>query len=173
MIANGFSRALVEISSDLSFSRKQSQIIPTPEIKILVVRLYIQIFQFLGHAMKWYQSFKNRVRAMLNKDFYDAIIEDKVADMKNLVVQIKQEAGIESQKDIKKISTDLEELRLEQRAGNNRLADQHANSNFDIMSKLGQVQEDIEKLLELGECSQRLFIASGQRILLAQGNHLR
>ncbi|KAF7502672.1 hypothetical protein GJ744_005285 [Endocarpon pusillum] len=166
-IANGFSRALVEISSDLSFSRKQSHIIPTSEIKILVVGLYIQIFQFLGHAMKWYQSWKSRFKAMLNRDFYDTNIEAKVASIKGLVTRIRQEAGLECQKDIKKIAADVAELL---HAENHRVADQWANSEVNVTAKLSQmIDEKFEKLLTVGHSSKSLFIAMGQNIILAQG----
>ncbi|KAI2464414.1 hypothetical protein F4781DRAFT_72887 [Annulohypoxylon bovei var. microspora] len=52
-IAEGFSRALQEISRDLDFVRRGTRMCNTTEMKGHVVSLYREVFAFLCYTMKW------------------------------------------------------------------------------------------------------------------------
>jgi hypothetical protein len=99
-IAEGFSLALAQISSDLKFSQRQNQIFTNPNMKRLVTLLYIKYFQFLCHAMKWYSSSKMRFRKAFNQKFYDDEVAKKVDKIKSIVQEIVQEARLETQQTV-------------------------------------------------------------------------
>jgi hypothetical protein len=96
-IAEGFSRALMEISANMMFGQRQGAIYPTPAIKQLVVKLYIKYFQFLYGAMTWYQSKFKRFKAAFNQKFYTDEVQKKVTKIKEIVNEVIQEASLETQ----------------------------------------------------------------------------
>ena len=93
----GFSRALVEMSDDLQFVQRQGLVHPTPQMKKLVVMLYLKYFRFLCHAMDWLTSRSKRFKAALNQNFYNRQVEEKVVEIKSIVAKIQQEASLQTQ----------------------------------------------------------------------------
>ena len=110
-IAEGFSQALVEISEDLGYVGRGSRISNTPEMKRAIVKLYIQVFNFFGHAMTWYSSRFNRFKASVNAKFYDKTVLKIVGEIKRLVGLVKQEADLATQERVSDTSQQLTEVR--------------------------------------------------------------
>ncbi|KAI0178876.1 hypothetical protein GGR52DRAFT_278194 [Hypoxylon sp. FL1284] len=94
--AQGFSEALADLSSDLSFVGKNIKIPDSPEMKRCVVNLHAEVFEFLCHAMKWYQSPRRRLRQSFNANFYDENVRKRVKKIQRLVQQVNREAEFET-----------------------------------------------------------------------------
>ncbi|KAI0126483.1 hypothetical protein BJ170DRAFT_694947 [Xylariales sp. AK1849] len=106
-IAEGFSRALAEMSADLIFVRNSTTISTSANMKHLVITLYVQVFKFLCEMMTWYQSAGKRFRASFNSRFYDKKIDERVHDIKLLVKRVEQETSIETQRQVKTTGQDV------------------------------------------------------------------
>ncbi|KAK8128973.1 hypothetical protein PG984_010081 [Apiospora sp. TS-2023a] len=93
-MADGFSRALQDISRDLNFVRRGTQLFNSAEMKSLVVLLYKDVFAFLCHSMKWYSSPKHRFWTSLNNRFYDKNVEQRVKGIQGLVQRVRDEMSL-------------------------------------------------------------------------------
>lgn len=93
-MADGFSRALQDISRDLNFVRRGTQLCNSMEMKGLVVLLYKEVFAFLCHSMKWYSSPKHRFWTSLNNRFYDKNVEQRVKGIQGLVQNVRDEMSL-------------------------------------------------------------------------------
>jgi hypothetical protein len=106
-IAEGFSRALAEMSADLSFVQDSTSISNTAKMKQLVVALYVQVFKFLCEMMKWYASAGKRFKSAFDSRFYDKKIDKRVQEIKLLVKRVEQEASLATQRQVKTTGQDV------------------------------------------------------------------
>ncbi|KAK8052307.1 hypothetical protein PG993_003692 [Apiospora rasikravindrae] len=90
-MADGFSRALQDISRDLNFVRRGTQLCNSAEMKGLVVLLYKDVFAFLCYSMKWYSSTWNRFRTAFDNRFYNKNVEQRVKGIQDLVQRVRDE----------------------------------------------------------------------------------
>ncbi|KAI1460022.1 hypothetical protein F4805DRAFT_454962 [Annulohypoxylon moriforme] len=109
-IAEGFSRALQEISRDINFVRRGTRMCNTAEMKSHVVLLYREIFAFLCYTMKWYSSSWNRFRKAFDNKFYDKNVESRVKRIQGLVQRVRDEIKLASDQMV-------QDIRSEQRTG--------------------------------------------------------
>ncbi|KAK8060847.1 hypothetical protein PG996_010777 [Apiospora saccharicola] len=109
-MADGFSRALQDISRDLNFVRRGTQLCNSAEMKSLVVLLYKDVFAFLCHSMKWYSSPKHRFWTSLNNRFYDKNVEQRVKGIQGLVQRVRDEMSLLSDRLV-------QDMHWEQRTG--------------------------------------------------------
>ncbi|CAP67138.1 uncharacterized protein PODANS_1_21530 [Podospora anserina S mat+] len=91
-IAEGFSLALVEMSENLRFVQKKTQVANTNEMQRLVVALYVQMFKFLCHAMSFFHKRHKRFLASFNKGFYDKTVKAMVDGIQKTIGDIRNEA---------------------------------------------------------------------------------
>ncbi|KAH7131326.1 hypothetical protein EDB81DRAFT_808374 [Dactylonectria macrodidyma] len=91
-IAEGFSMALVDISSDLHFVTKNAEIADSLEMRKLVVELYVGVFKLLCHTLEWFKRKKNRFFSALNKNFYDDTVDSLVHGIRRTVQKVRDEA---------------------------------------------------------------------------------
>ncbi|KAH7123501.1 hypothetical protein B0J13DRAFT_566717 [Dactylonectria estremocensis] len=91
-IAEGFSMALVDISSDLHFVTKNAEIADSQEMRRLVVELYVGVFKLLCHTLEWFKRKKNRFFSALNKNFYDDTVDSLVQGIRRTVQKVRDEA---------------------------------------------------------------------------------
>ncbi|VBB73793.1 Putative protein of unknown function [Podospora comata] len=91
-IAEGFSLALVEMSENLRFVQKKTQVANTNEMQRLVVALYVQVFKFLCHAMSFFHKRHKRFLASFNKGFYDKTVKAMVDGIQKTIGDIRNEA---------------------------------------------------------------------------------
>ncbi|KAF7555178.1 hypothetical protein G7Z17_g2378 [Cylindrodendrum hubeiense] len=91
-IAEGFSMALVDISSDLHFVTKSVEIADSQEMRRLVVELYVGVFKLLCHTMDWFKRKKNRFLSALNKNFYDDTVQGLVHGIRKTVQRVRDES---------------------------------------------------------------------------------
>ncbi|KAK8867395.1 hypothetical protein PGQ11_005973 [Apiospora arundinis] len=93
-MAEGFSRALQEISRDLNFVRRGTQLCNTAEMRALVVLLYKEVFAFLCYSMKWYGSSRYRLRKAFDNRFYDKTVAQQVKSIQGLVQRVRDEMDL-------------------------------------------------------------------------------
>ncbi|KAI0883763.1 uncharacterized protein GGS22DRAFT_189731 [Annulohypoxylon maeteangense] len=109
-IAEGFSRALQEISRDLNFVRRGTRMCNTTEMKGHVILLYREVFAFLCHTMKWYSSSWNRFKKAFDNKFYDKNVESRVKRIQGLVQRVRDEMRLASDQMV-------QDIHLEQKTG--------------------------------------------------------
>ncbi|XXH05540.1 Vacuolar protein sorting-associated protein atg6 [Hypoxylon texense] len=148
--AQGFSEALADLSSDLHYVGKSTGISDSPEMKRCVVKLYAEVFEFLCHAMKWYQSPGRRLLKSLNANFYDDSVQKRVTKIQRLVQQVNREANLKTQ------------MRVMDFAENQRRHGDEVRMQFEALDrKFGRMYDF---LLDLGMNSANLLQANGEAI---------
>ncbi|OAA35948.1 hypothetical protein NOR_07756 [Metarhizium rileyi] len=156
-VAEGFSRALQEISKDLNFVRRGTQICNTPEVKRYVLALYSEVFAFLCHAMKWYSSSWNRFRKAFDGKFYGKHVEQTVLRIQKLVQRVHDEMKLGTDRTVQNIHT-------EQRMGffetNRRIDRRFDEFGRDIDTKLDERLKAFSKLL--GQQMRLTLMANAQ-----------
>lgn len=90
-IADGFSNALLDISSGLDSIRRELQDFDSPIIRELLVDLYVKFFKFLTHALSFFCSKKERIKASVSKTFYDKNVDGLVKDVWKTIQKIHEE----------------------------------------------------------------------------------
>ncbi|KAK8104990.1 hypothetical protein PG999_008349 [Apiospora kogelbergensis] len=95
-LADGFSRALQEISRDINFVRRGTKLCDTAEMRTLVVELYKEVFAFLCYSMKWYSSSRHRLRKAFDNHFYDKNVEQRVQSCQDLVQRVRDEMSLQN-----------------------------------------------------------------------------
>lgn len=89
--AEGISLALENISKDLNYVGRSTEICDTPELRRHVITLYCEVFEFLCHTMKWYSSSWNRFRKAFDGKFYDKQVQQRVQKIQGLVQRVRDE----------------------------------------------------------------------------------
>ncbi|KAK7957773.1 hypothetical protein PG988_012621 [Apiospora saccharicola] len=131
-MADGFSRALQDISRDLNFVRRGTQLCNSAEMKSLVVLLYKDVFAFLCHSMKWYSSPKHRFWTSLNNRFYDKNVEQRVKGIQGLVQRVRDEMSLLSDRLV-------QDMHWEQRTGFDEIKnyiDRGLNARFERLAQI-------------------------------------
>ena len=64
-----------------------------PDMQKLVSELYVQVFQFLCHAMSYFRKRTKRLRSALNKHFYEKNFKTMVDGIRTTIQKIQQEAA--------------------------------------------------------------------------------
>ncbi|KAI1746506.1 hypothetical protein F4782DRAFT_524269 [Xylaria castorea] len=152
-LAEGFSRALQDISRDLNFVRRGTLLCNTAEMKGHVVLLYRKVFAFLCYTLKWYSSSWNRFRKAFDNKFYDKNVEQRVKRIQGLVQRVRDEINLMSDRMVQNIHS-------EQRAGFTATVDL-------INSRIGELEGDLDaKFAEfaqsLGEQMCKTLMANAQ-----------
>ncbi|KAK0716573.1 hypothetical protein B0T21DRAFT_63901 [Apiosordaria backusii] len=130
-IAEGFSLALVEMSANLRFVEKKTQIANTKEMQRLVVDLYVKVFKFLCHAMSFFHKRRKRFFASFDKRFYDKTVQSMVDDIQKTISRIRYEAQHASELRIEDIHSKVDWLVRLQQLGTGT----HGNSQQEIDDK--------------------------------------
>ncbi|KAI1123361.1 hypothetical protein F5Y10DRAFT_270159 [Nemania abortiva] len=161
-MAEGFSRALQELSQDLNFVRRGTLLCSTSEMKGHIVLLYREVFAFLCYTLKWYSSSWNRFRKAFDSNFYDKIVEQRVKRIQSLVQRVRDEINLMNDQMV-------QDIHLEQRAGFTATIDL-INSRFgelDLDAKFANFAQS------LGEQMCKTFMAHAQHELNdLRRNHL-
>ena len=171
----GFSRALVEMSDDMQFVQRQGLVHPTPQMKKLVVVLYLKYFKFLCHTMDWLTSRLKRFKAALNQNFYNRQVEERVLEIKSIVTKIQQEASLQTQGVIEATHSQVMNLVTASQMSTSEshimeyiydrfnLAEQHRHlSNQEIGQRLDILN------LRLGEVAQKAAVAAVEKLMHEQ-----
>ncbi|ROW03610.1 hypothetical protein VPNG_07167 [Cytospora leucostoma] len=109
-IGEGFSNALVDITKDMNFSRKQFKIHQGPDMQALVTQLYVKYLKFFCYCMEWFSSKRKRIVAALKQDFYNDEVKTRVDEIKGVVKEINRQAQWETDKRVHEQPT-MSELR--------------------------------------------------------------
>ncbi|KAI0017746.1 hypothetical protein F4780DRAFT_782018 [Xylariomycetidae sp. FL0641] len=112
-VGEGLASALADISSDMRFVGKSTKISNSATVRRDVVRLYVEIFNFLCYAMNWYSSRWNRLKRSLDSKFYDEKVVKKVTDIKKLVKEVSREAKLETQSRTERIEAQNSKIEKE------------------------------------------------------------
>ncbi|KAH8198582.1 hypothetical protein TruAng_007263 [Truncatella angustata] len=174
-IAEGFCKALAEISDSMRFSRRQSLLYPSERMKMLVILLYIKYIRFLCHTMDWFSSKSKRFKSSLDQDYFRRNVQEKTKDIRDVVTKIQQEATLEFQGVVEATHSHVVDLPTSTQVGalassmvdrisniikvsdqNRALSEQQLHSRLEVMS------------LKLGEVAQSAAIAAVERVLHAQ-----
>ncbi|KAI0454811.1 hypothetical protein F5B21DRAFT_474335 [Xylaria acuta] len=163
-MAEGFSRALQDISRDLNFVRRGTLLCNTAEMKGHIVLLYKEVFAFLCHTLKWYNSSWNRFRKAFDNRFYDKNVEQRVKRIQGLVQRVRDEINLMSDRMV-------QDIHSEQRAGFT------ATINL-INTRIGELEGDLDAKFarfsrNLGEQMCKTLMANAQHDLSnSRNNHL-
>ena len=156
-IAVEFSRALAEIYPKLQFVRKKLEISDTHEMQMQVIDLYVKIFRFLCHAMRWFSSRWNRFKTSFSDNFNNDQVKVMVFDISKAIESIEKEATQTTEtritdmqssipcaiNDMKMgIQTDIQDLRLQMTSDEHRRdAPSQITMKFDkIIINLGRLE---------------------------------
>ncbi|KAH6630496.1 hypothetical protein B0J18DRAFT_421300 [Chaetomium sp. MPI-SDFR-AT-0129] len=107
-IAEGFSLAVAEISSDLHLVEGKVELADTELMRKLVVDFYVQVFEFLCHTMSFFMSSKKRAQSAFNANFYDQTVRRMVAGIQTTFNGILAEATLATERRILEISSQIE-----------------------------------------------------------------
>ncbi|OKO96532.1 hypothetical protein PENSUB_10707 [Penicillium subrubescens] len=170
-IAEGFFLALVDMSSDLCFVQKKTDIWDSPEMRKFVVDFYIIVFEFLCHAMLWFIRRGTRLRSIWNKNFYDDTVKRMVDRMKAAMGRIQSEASHLAEVQVQQISMGLGAF-----LGNFRPTSDDSMNKFlllqvvgseshdDDQAKIHQKQHRFAQLVGVGACSLKSLQAAEEHI---------
>ncbi|KAI1741309.1 hypothetical protein F4680DRAFT_416368 [Xylaria scruposa] len=155
-MAEGFSRALQDISRDLNFVRRGTLLCNTAEMKGHILLLYRELFAFLCYTLKWYSSSWNRFRKAFDNRFYDKNVEQRVKRIQSLVQRVRDEMNLMSDGMVQAIHS-------EQRAGFTATVDL-------INTRIGELEGDLDAKFAqfartLGEQMCETLMANAQREL--------
>ncbi|XDG07409.1 hypothetical protein ABKA04_007024 [Annulohypoxylon sp. FPYF3050] len=159
-IAEGFSRALQEISKDLNFVRRGTRMCNTTETKGHVALLYREVFAFLCYTMKWYSSSWNRFRKAFDNKFYDKNVESRVKRIQGLVQRVRDEMKLVSDQMVHNI-------RSEQKTG-------FVETNNHIDMRFDELKESLDERLVTMAHILREQMKIGQQMcstLMASAQH--
>lgn len=157
-MAELFSEALEEIAESLQTVNKSVQISDSSQMKRLVVDLYIGVFDFLCHALEWYESSLKRFKNAFNQNSVNNISQ-KVDVIKKTLGRIQLEADQVTQcrvQDTKQLVTEArQELKqLLEVAGKGTR--QYENLETVIMDFRDQVFQ------QLGQMAKQFLLAKGE-----------
>lgn len=158
--AEGFPQALADMSHDLRYVRKNVAIAATPDMRRLVVSLYVHVFEFLCNSMEWFTRPQKRLLKAFDSRFYGKTIGDKVKTIQRLVQQVTREAQLESQVRVKNTGEELQVLKdhLQKVGEDVRHGDQCLEEKLDLV------------LFLLGQQTSSFLGSTAPRIL--QGEYL-
>jgi hypothetical protein len=170
-IAEGFFLALVDMSSDLCFVQKKTDIWDSPEMRKFVVDFYVIVFEFLCHAMLWFTRRGTRLRSIWNKNFYDDTVKRMVDRMKAAVGRIQSEASHLAEVQVQQISMGLGAFLGNFRPTNDDNMNKFlllqivgSESHDDDQAKIHQKQHRFAQLVGVGACSLKSLQAAEEHI---------
>ncbi|KAM0253304.1 hypothetical protein ACHAQJ_007358 [Trichoderma viride] len=173
-VAEKFSEALKDITEDLGTVHKSVGISNSSQMKLLVVDLYVAVFNFLCAAMDWYESRLNRFKASLNQN-YATKIDQNVLDIKKVLDRIRLEADQVTQdrvqdtqqtiksvdKGVKDVGHGIEGINEKLREVRELLAAGQRSREMDIESQLVEFRRELLKMM-LGYDATQSLLATGQ-----------
>lgn len=125
----------MDISHDLRLVKKKTEIFDNSDIRRLLVDLYCEVFRFLCHALTWYTRTRGRLKAALNKSFYDSTVKGMVESIQKTVSRIREEATLITESRIEGIEQNV-----------NRLLDLKIAGNENRHKDAEMMQQQFEKL---------------------------
>ncbi|KAL7960283.1 hypothetical protein V8C34DRAFT_74353 [Trichoderma compactum] len=156
-MAEIFSEALEEIAESLQTVNKSVKISDSSQMKRLVVELYVGVFDFLCHALEWYESGLKRFKSAFNQNFANNI-NQKIGVIKRTLGRIQLEADQvtqcrvqDTQQSVTKVLQGVEKL-LEEAGKKTR---QYGNLETVMMDHYRLFQE-------LGQVAKQLLLAKGE-----------
>ena len=158
-IADGFSLALAEMSSDLRYVMKKFKIADSPEMRELVVELYVKVFKFLCHSMSYFKSRRNRLTAAFNKNFYDDTVKKMVYGVQRTVLEIDREANTASGTQIKEILGIVRNTAIELGVAGNESRTDDKKTTANKLNNIG------EGLTKLGNISAKYLVSVEEHVL--------
>lgn len=132
--AEGISLALEDISKDLNYVGRSTEICDTPELRRHIIVMYCEVFEFLCHTIKWYSSSWNRFRKAYDGKFYDKLVQQRVQKIQRLVQRVRDELKLSTGRSVNII-------RVEQQRGFLEMS-----SRFDSLEDT--IDEKIEEKLQ-------------------------
>ncbi|KAK4246011.1 hypothetical protein C7999DRAFT_15812 [Corynascus novoguineensis] len=169
-VAELFSDTLEIITKDLATVRESVRISNTPQMRLLVVDLYVAVFDFLCDAMDWYGgSRRKRFMGSLRQDYTDDINRN-TSKVQGVLARIRLEADQATQSRVRDSHQDVRHLRDGQEFLSRRLdvieelLVTAGNKNRDdlIASKARLDSLADQFLLVLGEKAMRTLVANGR-----------
>ncbi|KAJ4404087.1 hypothetical protein N0V85_004950 [Neurospora sp. IMI 360204] len=157
-ISETFSMALQSITSELARVRRTEEISNSPEMRMLVVDLYVGVFQMLCGYMDWLQmSTLGRLMASCSGNFYAKNVEVLTKQVQDSVREIEKEANLVMQTRMKDVHSfvSLVEESLAQRA----IGRESSHDNVvTIQEKLNRIGEMVgfSNVLTLGSVEQQV-----------------
>ncbi|KAL8816759.1 MAG: hypothetical protein Q9223_004287 [Gallowayella weberi] len=111
-VAEGLSRALVEINDEVSICVREATIIKNEKIQRAVASLYAHIFIFLNDAISWYTSRSmKKLPSSFKEDFYEKF-EARITSIKRMSAAIGREAQLGRSAETRDIHDAVQDLRI-------------------------------------------------------------
>ncbi|KAL8686706.1 MAG: hypothetical protein Q9224_005363, partial [Gallowayella concinna] len=111
-VAEGLSRALVEINDEVSICVREATIIKNETIQRAVASLYAHIFIFLNDAISWYTSRSmKKLLTSFKEDFYEKF-EARITSIKRISAAIGREAQLGRSAETRDIHDAVQDLRI-------------------------------------------------------------
>ncbi|KAL3426802.1 phytanoyl- dioxygenase family protein [Phlyctema vagabunda] len=111
-IAEGLTKALAEISTDIALASAEAEIVNTSQMCATIGQYYSSVFLFLKDAMGWFQSkWYSKIRNAFNEHFYDDFT-NQIAAIKDCSSQISRIMKIGNAAETRDIRLVLEDIRV-------------------------------------------------------------
>ncbi|KAL8806363.1 MAG: hypothetical protein Q9182_001393 [Xanthomendoza sp. 2 TL-2023] len=111
-VAEGLSRALVEINDEVSICVREATIIKNEKIQRAVASLYAHIFIFLNDAISWYTSRSmTKLFSSFKENFYERF-EARITSIKRISAAIGREAQLGRSAETRDIHDAVQDLRI-------------------------------------------------------------
>ena len=82
--AEAFSEGLVQLSDKMYNVNLDLRYCQSSRMQSLVVKLFVEVFKFLCHALKWYSSGFTRVLRSLSTSYVDDVVENSIRKIGNI-----------------------------------------------------------------------------------------
>jgi hypothetical protein len=163
----GFSEALPEIEYELNTIHKSVQISNTLNMKVLVANFCVEVFDFLCHAINWYQSRWIKFRASLNENFYDDKIKRKVDLIRQALARIRLNAEQATQSRVQSVEECVSGISKQLKNVSDRTRDIHR----DLPAMLAKVASEL--FSKVGQQAIQTMLAAGQKVMHGSSNICR
>lgn len=169
-IAELFSEGLETITKDLATVQASVQISDTPQMRLLVVDLYVAVFDFLCDAMDWYRgSSTRRLMGSFRQDYADDInkgtgkVNEALARIRLKADQATQFRVQDTHQDMRYVRDGLGSISRRLETIEERLVAAGEKDREDPAASRATLKDLAERLLLLlGQEATRALIANGE-----------
>lgn len=89
---------------------RKAELADSIDMRKLVVKLYVQVFGFLCHSMRYFIKWKTRFLASLSANFYDDKVKKMVDDMQRTVKRIRDEATLAAETRLRDLGDEFRKM---------------------------------------------------------------
>jgi hypothetical protein len=125
----------------------------------LIVELYAKMFDFLCHAMEWYQSRWRRFKSSWKFES-ETRVSDKISAIRAVLGRIRHEAEHVNQTRTKEIHHDIQTLKMDM-----KIAADNSRASPDVPEQLQSLSSQLGELQTLGRKMEYLLVATGEHTI--------